>query len=439
MPHSSLFFNFNNNMTDLTLHQEEKFNEIFELINQGENLILLKGSAGVGKTWLVDTIIRELCNIVKPFSILCSAPTHKALSVIRTKVKASDIKFNTLHSALHYKAITNRRDGSKEFISMPNEKNPPLKYMKYWIIDEASMIDTVMLENILYHSKIQRVTVIFVGDEKQINPVGEDDSPVFLQGFPEVELTEIIRQGEGNPIITLSRNLPSIWSKENQLFGTESENLTGYLYSDNMAKIIEELAKVNGTDDFKYLAWTNEEVDKVNSLVRHRLYGDNPAKIELDETLVMNSPYRSGEYNTNEEVYVETLVKTKKIFPVLVEDAFHKYVSQDLELEVYLINADEIVVVAESSMYAFKQMTYLLNKNAKEGKLSFVCRNAFYDLFADFKYNHALTVHKSQGSTYKTTVLNVRNIAMNQNPKEKERLLYTGVTRSSELLILYNV
>ena len=80
-----------------------------------------------------------------------------------------------------------------------------------------------------------------------------------------------------------------------------------------------------------------------------------------------------------------------------------------------------------------------MNKNCKEKMLDFENRNNFLSTFASFKYNHALTIHKSQGSTYKTTVLNVRDINFNQKEKEKQRLFYTGVTRASDLLILYNV
>jgi len=80
-----------------------------------------------------------------------------------------------------------------------------------------------------------------------------------------------------------------------------------------------------------------------------------------------------------------------------------------------------------------------MNKNCKQNLLTFEERNKFLASFASFKYNHALTVHKSQGSTYKTTVLNIRDISFNQNEKEKQRLFYTGITRASDLLILYNV
>lgn len=44
-----------------------------------------------------------------------------------------------------------------------------------------------------------------------------------------------------------------------------------------------------------------------------------------------------------------------------------------------------------------------------------------------------------QGSTYKQAIVNIKNININKNYKEKTRLLYTAVTRASELLILYNV
>jgi superfamily I DNA and/or RNA helicase len=245
-------------MSSLTKHQQEKFREILNFIKQGETVILLKGSAGVGKTWLVHTLIKELTYTIKPFKIMCSAPTHKALAVINSKVKIKLVKFSTVHSALQYRSSINKETGKRVFSSHPNDKWPPLKDIKYWIIDEASMIDTDMLKTILFHAKLQETTVIFVGDDKQLNPVDEEDSPVFNQKYPEVELTEIIRQGEGNPIITLSRDIPKIWERKSNLLGGPEGQDVGYLHTQNLARIIEELAKVNGTDEFKYIAWTNK-------------------------------------------------------------------------------------------------------------------------------------------------------------------------------------
>jgi ATP-dependent exoDNAse (exonuclease V) alpha subunit len=44
-----------------------------------------------------------------------------------------------------------------------------------------------------------------------------------------------------------------------------------------------------------------------------------------------------------------------------------------------------------------------------------------------------------QGSTYRRTILNVGCTNLNPQPKEKQRMFYTAITRASELLILYNV
>jgi ATP-dependent exoDNAse (exonuclease V) alpha subunit len=422
-------------MSSLTKHQQEKFREILNFIKQGETVILLKGSAGVGKTWLVHTLIKELTYTIKPFKIMCSAPTHKALAVINSKVKIKLVKFSTVHSALQYRSSINKETGKRVFSSHPNDKWPPLKDIKYWIIDEASMIDTDMLKTILFHAKLQETTVIFVGDDKQLNPVDEEDSPVFNQKYPEVELTEIIRQGEGNPIITLSRDIPKIWERKSNLLGGPEGQDVGYLHTQNLARIIEELAKVNGTDEFKYLAWTNKEVDKINKLVRHRIYGDNPDKIELGETIIFNAPYKN--YTTNETVEVLELEKTTINQQIVLKDQGTKQ-SISVEFNIYIINKN-IKVLNDSSLAIFKKYSTLTNKNCKDKMLSYVERNYFLSIFADFNYNHALTIHKSQGSTYKTTVLNVRDINFNQKEKEKQRLFYTGVTRASDLLILYNV
>jgi ATP-dependent exoDNAse (exonuclease V) alpha subunit len=381
--------------------------------------------------------VERLAKITKAKRIMCSAPTHKALSVIRTKVTVDDdVKFTTIHSALHYRSITDKRTGERIFKSCPNPKWPPLNHIDYWIIDEASMIDSEMVKSIEECAKAQNTTVIFVGDGKQINPVGEDDSAVFHQDYAEAELTEIIRQGEGNPIITLSRNLPKIWEKKsNLLAGPEGQDV-GYLYTQNLAKIIEELAQVNGTDEFKYIAWTNKEVDKINALVRFRLYGDYPAKIELEETIVFDAPYKN--YNTNETVKVEELYKYTETMKVILTDNHKEKITEEVKFVVYCVNKN-ILILDDSSIPTFKRYAAIMNKNCKQNLLTFEERNNFLSTFASFKYNHALTVHKSQGSTYKTTVLNVRDISFNQNEKEKQRLFYTGITRASDLLILYNV
>jgi ATP-dependent exoDNAse (exonuclease V) alpha subunit len=463
----------------LTLHQEEILNSAITILEHGDR-VLVKGSAGVGKTFLVDELIERLIlkfNLQYK-SIYCSAPTNKAVKVIKGKVDGREnLTFLTTHQALSLKRKVDYKTGEISFIPGFHPKKPPLKGVAVFIIDESSMINSKLQTYIEQFSDMFRVKVIFLGDDKQIKPVKERFSPIFkgcpknfnfladaeqfqklgenrtlvknttrsftvYVPYPEVELTEIIRQGAGNPIIDLSRNLGFIGSGIDKIITASNEEITGFLHLDDKQIIIENLAHENGTDNLKYLAWTNREVDHINSLVRERLYG-NPNKIELGESLVFNSPYKD-EYVVSDEIVVENLEVVNKTFQYVFDKAgsLEPGLGQtpyygDIELKVYLIN-DSIPVIHEDSEKKYNDLVYALTNKAKFSQIDWVDKIKFEEKFGDLKYNHAITVHKSQGSTYKQTILNVKDIKKNRVQEEVDGLLYTGSTRASELLILYN-
>ncbi len=60
------------------------------------------------------------------------------------------------------------------------------------------------------------------------------------------------------------------------------------------------------------------------------------------------------------------------------------------------------------------------------------------DKFAQLNYGYSITVHKSQGSTFKNVFIDISDILDNNNMDETSKCLYTAITRSSnsiELLI----
>lgn len=434
---------------------------------------------------MVNELIKELMvklSIYNSNQVYCSASTNKAVGVLKEKV-TQDVTFITAHAALKMKRKIDKKTGRKSFEPNFHEKYPPLQGVKLFVIDEASMIPLMLLHYIEMYATRFGCTVVYIGDHKQLNPVGETDSPVFLgrpviidsdkvfalpegydywrqykdydalfKSYPEVELTEIVRQKGGNPIIDLSRNLSNIKSKVDQ-----RNDVGGYIYTMDEAKIIETLAAVNGTDELKYLAWSNKDVDEMNNKVRQRIYG-TPAKIELGETIVFDEPY--NDYYTNQEIKVEKLLKRKKVFSYLEQTQYGKEdIYSEIELEYYSINPtekkltipgtweysgevdiqDDILVIHENSEKALTELNKKMNAFASRGLLPWVEYYKFFEQFAQIKYNHALTVHKSQGSTFKQTIVNIKNINFNQEAEERERLLYTAITRASDLLILYKV
>lgn len=434
----------------LTKHQSEKLAESLNILSTG-NRLLISGSAGVGKTFLVNTLVKQFPNS----TIVCSAPTNKAVAVLKNKVdKTNNISFITTHSALKLKRSIDFKTGAVSFKPSYDSKYPPLREVKFLIIDEASMLNTSLLKYAEESADKQNCKLIFLGDSKQLPPVGEEISPVFSKDFPEVELTEIIRQKGGSPIIELSRDLNLIKSKK----PLQNEN-GGYIFTEDYDKIINTLAFVNGTDKLKFLAYTNRKVDLINQKVRQKIYG-NPAKIEKGETLVFNAPYKDS-YFTNEELLVKEVIIREKNFSFLVD--IHNEKSDSVKIKYYSINpvkveeplfdskdtwtsdkkvktllTDDIIVIHEDSEKDFEKICSFLKDKAKLAEVPWVEFYRFNEQFADIKYNHALTVHKSQGSTFEQVIMDVRDINFNQNKEEKEKMLYTAVTRASNLIILYN-
>ena len=413
----------------LTKHQKEKLKECKKILKKSKRL-LIKGSAGVGKTFLVNYLLETLPNKDNKY-IYCTAPTNKALSVLQEKITPQNgTIFQTTHKALQVKRQICEKTGIVSFKSSLDKDNNPFKTISYFIVDEASMLPKELLD--VLNDVCIDTTLILLGDGKQLPPVNEDDSPAFISNFPEVELTEIVRQGNGNPIIELSYNLQGVYEYKNNFL----ESKEGYFFSNNTEKMYQSIIESDGKN--KFLAYTNFNVNIHNKKIRQMKYGNDPEKIELGDVLILGAPYEK--FTTNEQVVVETLhkgIKTTIIHPNGKDRVDVSYYLVNPKVFTNEISVGGLKILDRDSEEDFKKFMSKLKKDAVAGKVKW---KTYYDIaekFASTKYNYAATVHTSQGSTYKKVFIDLRDLHKNKNKKELQKLLYTAITRASKTVIFY--
>lgn len=388
----------------LTEHQQDRLNTCLEQLRIRDRMLIL-GSAGVGKTFMVNELVKQLLPTLNENQwVYCTAPTNKAVSVLKSKIDAKGrIAFLSTHKALKMQRLINEDDGEFYFEPVYKEEYPPLFRVGVLIVDEASMINKNLLTYIEIWSKVNNTKVIFLMDDKQLPPVNELEMPVLTQNYPSVKLTEIIRQKNGNPIINLSLNLHLVNYPRDNMIKVPNGNgkliPTGYVFTDSSDynKIIERLVLSNGTDLYKYIGYTNEEVNKMNSIIRYNIYGNNPSKIEIGETMIFDAPYQR-EYNTNEEITIKNKDIREHTYSFLSdEDKF------EVTIKYYLANFQEfqgitlsgIKIIHEDSEQDFNKTRQKIKQAIKENKMSWQDYYFFTEQFAQLKYNHALTCHKS--------------------------------------------
>ncbi len=150
-------------MNKVTPHQDEVIEQGILILETSRRLVF-QGSAGTGKTFAIDELIKRLIGTKHSSKrIVGCAPTHQALAVLKSKIK-HNIEYKTAHSLLKYQKVTDKNNGTESFRPFIDDRYPPMKDISLLIIDEGSMIPTEMLWYLEKYG--HNVTIIFVGDNK---------------------------------------------------------------------------------------------------------------------------------------------------------------------------------------------------------------------------------------------------------------------------------
>jgi hypothetical protein len=436
---------FNGNMPDVSMLTDKQL-EIYDILSKIKlnefTMHVLTGYAGTGKTFLVGKIINQILFDNKTASVAVTATTHKAVKVLkelsRLNQDTENIEFFTLHSLLGLKREINS-DGTESYVE--DSFGSKVEDYSLIIVDEASMLDNKLFDTLAKHAKKNLIPLLFIGDDKQIPPVNGGEFVLFTKKIPNKHtLVDIIRQANGNPIIETSKriregekldfvdNINDNFGLKYIKLGNEDDYINDYFNNEQFK---------TDPNYVKILAWTNSAVDYYNSKVRKAIYGENCERICIGEKMVLNKPVVLGKkvlLNNNDEFEVLS-------YDVETETSGYpfKYYSLDVESDDKRLS---LKLLHEDSFLSFNNALESLKKEAIKTKDTYARRMKwvnFYKLaekYIDAKYNYALTVHKSQGSTFDNSIVIYCDILRVKDIDERNKLLYTSITRAKKNLYL---
>ena len=441
--------------TTLTQTQATLFNKVIDTIKQNlqaplemanieSRLISLSGAAGVGKSYLVAQITKQILielnlpSYTNSDDYICiTAPTHKAVQVISEMVKEQQLRISckTLHSFLKLLQVYDNDTGEERYIQ--NRFNEDVAKVDILIVDESSMVPKYLFNFILNAVESGRInTVLFVGDSYQLPPVKENKSLVFQ--LEQNELTEIVRQAQDSDIIKLatrfrdriatqnfcnfSDNFKNIESEDIQIF-TDSN-----LFFQNFCKNDEWYNENN-----IIASYSNNDVCNINKDIRTKFWQakgvTNPDYILKDDTLRFKSSFSTNgtvaSYQNGEEVMIKSATLE------------HNKLLNIYYWKCTVLERDDFNVIDPSSINHFISILAKYKKEAlrQPKKIRKRYWKKYYvlkDSFANIQYIFASTIHKLQGSTYDTVYIDFKSLKnyriMSDNMKY--RLAYVAITRA---------
>jgi exodeoxyribonuclease-5 len=426
----------------LTPDQERAFAEIQAAGGEGV-FHLLTGYAGSGKT----TLVQHCADAWQHMDVVLTAPTHKAVAVLARKLASTgvDLPCVTIHSLL---SLIPRPHGDRMVFERKRRAKPVTADIV--VIDEASMLGADLMRHIRRH--LPMAFVLFVGDPAQLPPVGEVESEAFAIKSRS-HLDTIIRQSADNPIldaahaVRASQGGPADWSWMSQV---RAAPLGVYMPADAATWMRAGFCSERFRDDpdsFRYLAWTNARVASVNRQVRRWIYGgDTPTPFMPGERAIARSPVFMADgqtllISTNEEATVEKIGPGTFAYALQERGPARAWTAMVPSWRVDLLKdgGERVTIDIPRDERAYQKELARIADEAGDHRDRWGDFHAVKQRMGSLQAPYAMTVHTSQGSTFRNVFVDIADIRKRvDNVLEMQQLLYVAVTRPSHALVLVN-
>jgi hypothetical protein len=417
--------------------QQETADAYFSFLMSPDRYFAISGPAGVGKTFMMNYLsdaglqtYEDACKLVgiqpEYREVHFTATTNKAAEVLEQSIGK---RVQTIHSFLGLKVQENYSNGTT---SVTRTGNCRVRRHMVVFIDECSMLDTRMMQEI--EELFENAKIVFVGDDKQMAPVGEDTSPAFAAVAPEnfAVLTEPVRNSGQPALMALCQQLRE--TVETGIFKPilGVPGVIDYLDDSNMPhELAANFTALNPSA--RVLNYTNERATQYNDFIRGEVRG-LPYDVCVGDTYVVAQAYQNGtrSYSVERELTVEGVSE-------VLEDFAWSNLTGGKPILYRRVNFGDAIDPDD-----IPDVRVALDRGLVNHAIKALARtknwSAYFELkaiYLDVRDKASCTVYKSQGSTYDTAFIDLGNLGTCFDAQQVARMLYVAVSRARSRICFY--
>lgn len=435
-------------------------------------VMILRGSAGTGKTTLSGAIVRTLKEIRQKVMLL--APTGRAAKVFSLN---SGSPAYTIHRRIY-------REKSFSGVEGQFNLNDNLYTDTLFMVDEASMIANMglggmsfgsgcLLDDLVhfvYQGRNDRL--LLIGDKAQLPPIGEEESPALhaamLEGYGlkvyECDLNEVLRQSEESGILYNATMIRQMITHDD-ITQLPKIHFAGYSDIKPMpgAELIEALADSYhhvGLDDTIVVTRSNKRANIFNQGIRNMVLDREEELSQGDILMIVKNNYywMEEERKSNNKLQSNEIpaflangdrAKVLKVrrridlygfrFATLLLQ-FPDYGNYELEATVLLdtLTSEAPALTHEQQEQLFHQIEEdYQDIPLKSDRMKAIRQDQFFNAL-QVKFAYAVTCHKAQGGQWAHVYVDQGYMTDDMLNPDYIHWLYTAFTRATEMLYLVN-
>jgi len=455
----------------LTAGQQNALDKFKNFIKTEEEVFILSGYAGTGKTLMINYFIEYIEE--KRISYRLLASTGRAAKILSEKTRNRET--NTVHRQIYkfeYIKVHENSELLKIAFKLNSEMIADEKII--YFVDESSMLSDKMnnttyqifgsgrlLQDFFKYSN--RNKIVFIGDKCQLSPVNTKqslalDSSLIYTRFKKknsfADLKEIMRFKEESGIYKLTESLrKDIETKNFDYYNKwkvrRQDNIEVVDNEQDMVKKYVEIIKKQGIEAACMITHTNRLATELNNEIRTLYFKDknkNKNVFNKNELLmVVQNNYLHLIFN-GDQVQLISVSQEKEIRSSIVfRDAEVQLIDEQGGKRVNCKIIENLLQSPYAGLTQDQNYRLFVDFMVRKGNKLKANERAFKEAFKEdpylnalrVKYGYATTCHKAQGGEWKYAFVNLEKSLYRPNyDEERYRWMYTAYSRAAEKLYL---